>query len=156
AHMINGIFRDLNPTVDLRIITPDPGSVGWLFDLRARVAAGELIGLLADRIGPNVRRHVSVVPFLGLSAPFPLGPFLLAARLGCPLFLLMGLRRDWRRYEIFIERLEGTAESAEALLRAYVSRLEMYCTRAPYQWFNFYDFWTGAAPASRPAPERVP
>ena len=24
---------------------------------------------------------------------------------------------------------------------AYVARLEHYCRLAPYNWFNFYDFW---------------
>ena len=27
-------------------------------------------------------------------------------------------------------------------LTAYARRLEHYCCQAPYQWFNFYDFWS--------------
>jgi predicted LPLAT superfamily acyltransferase len=27
------------------------------------------------------------------------------------------------------------------LLLRYVERLEHYCRLAPYNWFNFYDFW---------------
>jgi predicted LPLAT superfamily acyltransferase len=26
-------------------------------------------------------------------------------------------------------------------METYVHRLEAYCLRAPYQWFNFYDYW---------------
>ena len=26
-------------------------------------------------------------------------------------------------------------------LQAYVARLEALCLEAPYNWFNFYDFW---------------
>ena len=27
-------------------------------------------------------------------------------------------------------------------LRAYVAKLEALVREAPYNWFNFYDFWT--------------
>jgi predicted LPLAT superfamily acyltransferase len=26
-------------------------------------------------------------------------------------------------------------------MRSYVARLEHYARGAPYNWFNFYDFW---------------
>ncbi len=152
ARMINTIFKRLRPTIDLRMITPDPSSVGWLFELRKRVTGGEMVGILADRVGPHEGRHVSVLPFLGVPAPFPQGPFLLATHLRCPLLLMVALRRDFRRYEIFVEPL-GDGESAidagngagqlEALVGRFVRRLEFYCTLAPYQWFNFYDSWAG-------------
>ena len=146
ARMINAIFKQLRPTIDLRMITPDPGSVAWLFELRARVAAGEMLGLLGDRVRPQEGRRVSRLPFLGVPARFPQGPFLLAARLRCPILSLVGFRRDHRRYEIFVEPLGGrSAGSVEELLSAYVSRLEAYCALAPYQWFNFYDFWADGA-----------
>jgi len=29
----------------------------------------------------------------------------------------------------------------EHVLRRYAERLEHYCRIAPYNWFNFYDFW---------------
>ena len=28
-----------------------------------------------------------------------------------------------------------------AALRDYVARLERLCREAPYNWFNFYDYW---------------
>jgi len=34
-------------------------------------------------------------------------------------------------------------KQARDLLERYVSWLESDCRRAPYQWFNFFDFWTG-------------
>jgi predicted LPLAT superfamily acyltransferase len=158
ARMINAIFKQLNPAVDMRMITPAMGSVGWFFELRARVASGELVGILADRVGPNEGRHVSILPFLGIPAPFPQGPFLLASRLRCPRLLMVALRRDFRRYEIFVEPLGGEsgadandgAGSVEELVKAFVKRLEFYCMLAPYQWFNFYDFWGAAAGAQDP------
>jgi predicted LPLAT superfamily acyltransferase len=156
ARMINAIFKQLRPEIDLRLLTPDPGSFAWLFRLRDRIASGEMLGVLGDRVGPHEGRHVSRLPFLGMPARFPQGPFRLAAYLDCPLLLMVGLRRGPRRYEIFVESLAAGSpfptESVDELLAAYVRRLEFYCTRAPYQWFNFYDFWAdaGAAPAASP------
>ncbi len=162
ARMINAIFKQLQPTIDLRMITPDPGSIAWLFELRARVAAGEMLGVLGDRVGPYESRHVSRLPFLGVPARFPQGPFRLAAHLRCPLLLMVGLRRDHRTYEIFVEPVpdQGAPDgdstgSVEELVRTYVSRLEAYCTLAPYQWFNFYDVWAGAGGVPVPAGPEV-
>jgi predicted LPLAT superfamily acyltransferase len=75
---------------------------------------------------------------------------------------MVALRRDFRRYEIFVEPLAdvsntdsgGPRGSIEELVDAFARRLEYYCTLAPYQWFNFYDFWTTAAGA--PEPGRQP
>jgi predicted LPLAT superfamily acyltransferase len=30
----------------------------------------------------------------------------------------------------------------------YVAILEALCREAPYNWFNFYDFWADDAPAA--------
>ena len=41
-----------------------------------------------------------------------------------------------------------------AALERYVATLESLCREAPYNWFNFYDFWADAdappAPAASP------
>jgi predicted LPLAT superfamily acyltransferase len=31
-----------------------------------------------------------------------------------------------------------------AALERYVATLEALCREAPYNWFNFYDFWADA------------
>jgi predicted LPLAT superfamily acyltransferase len=159
ARMINALFKELDPSIDVRMITPDFGSVGWLFDLRARVAAGELVGILGDRIGPTEGHRTSWLPFLGAPAPFSHGAVLMAHLLRCPLLMIVGLRRDYRTYEVFVDRLaervalplRARKAAAEALVETYVRRLERYCARAPYQWFNFYDFWGGGREPAAPS-----
>ena len=53
------------------------------------------------------------------------------------------------------DRIEVPRPNREQALSAYVqhyaSRLEHYARRAPYNWFNFYDFWIDDAP---PLPDR--
>jgi len=66
------------------------------------------------------------------------------------------LRRDHATYEVFVEVLaeqvelpaEDRAAALDALARRYVARLEHYCLRAPYQWFNFYEFWDDFSPSA--------
>ncbi|MGA7986605.1 MAG: glycosyltransferase family 2 protein, partial [Burkholderiales bacterium] len=60
--------------------------------------------------------------------------------------------RGGRRYDVrlepFAERIELDRRDREASLRPwverYAARLEHHCREAPYNWFNFYDFWAPA------------
>jgi predicted LPLAT superfamily acyltransferase len=112
--------------------------------------------MLADRVGVGDQSRVSWVPFLGERAAIPHGPFLLAGALKCPVLLMIGLRRDATTYEVFVEMLADEivlpatdrVGALDALARHYASRLEHYCLRAPYQWFNFYEFWDTLSPSA--------
>jgi predicted LPLAT superfamily acyltransferase len=48
-------------------------------------------------------------------------------------------------FELFCESIRlphwGRDEVLAGLAAAYAARLEVFCQRAPLQWFNFYDFW---------------
>ena len=69
---------------------------------------------------------------------------------------MIGLRRDHRTYDVFVELLAEQivlpaaerGRTLDALARHYASRLEHYCLRAPYQWFNFYEFWDTLSPSA--------
>jgi predicted LPLAT superfamily acyltransferase len=88
-------------------------------------------------------------PFLGEPAAFPLGAFRLAAMLRQPIVLMFGVYRGGRRYDIHFELLAdftdapggGRSALVEQAIGRYAERLEHYCRLAPYNWFNFYDFW---------------
>jgi predicted LPLAT superfamily acyltransferase len=155
ARMVNAVFTRLNPSRPLRIIDLERAAPQSVFDIRACLQRGEFVGMLADRVGVGDGTRVSWVPFFGERAAIPHGPFLLASALKCPVVLMIGLRIDHRRYEVFVEMLAdeivlpaaGRADALDALARHYASRLEHYCLRAPYQWFNFYEFWDGPAPS---------
>lgn len=120
-----------------------------VFELRACVARGEFVALLADRVGPGIQARPVRAKFLGAEAPFPRGPFVLAAALQCPIALLLGVRSGARRYDIYVERLSGASDATPAGRRTwviaavadYARRLEGHCVRTPFQWFNFFDFW---------------
>jgi predicted LPLAT superfamily acyltransferase len=66
-----------------------------------------------------------------------------------PVTLAFGLYRGGNRYELvfeaFSDRIEAPRHNrGEALSRyvhTYARRLQHHVLRAPYNWFNFYDFW---------------
>lgn len=116
--------------------------------LKEKVERGELLVIVGDRTPPADNGRVCSVDFLGAPANFAQGPFVLAYLLECPVFLFFCLREGdgYRVYlEPFAERVELPREGRDAALREYVRRyahrLEAHCLRAPYQWFNFYDYW---------------
>lgn len=145
ARKINSVLNAINPALALDIIAL--GESRSMLKVEARLDAAYFVGMLADRGLSNdgYRR----LPFLGSPAPFPMGPFRMAALLKRPVVLMLGLYRGGGRYEIYFERLVGTEDFApggagcgvEALMQRYVTRLEHHTRRAPYNWFNFYDFW---------------
>ena len=111
---------------------------------------GALVAILGDRA---YRQEKSIaVPFLGDPALFPTGPMLLAAITGKPVVMFSGLYMGNGRYVVRFETLSGidefTACTRDAIVKSlisrYAARLEEQCRRAPYNWYNFFDFWHDA------------
>ncbi|HVE06084.1 MAG TPA: glycosyltransferase [Paraburkholderia sp.] len=124
--------------------------------MQERIDAGELLVIVGDRVPASESGRTTDVQFLGASAPFAQGPYVLAHALGCPVYLFFCLRErgGYRVYfESFAQRIElpraARAEQLAAWTQRYAQRLEYYCRKAPYQWFNFYDFWARPARAAQ-------
>lgn len=129
--------------------------------LKDKVEQGELLVIVGDRTPPAENGRISHASFLGRSAAFANGPWLLASLLDCPVYLFFCLReRDGYciHFEPFSERIilprKQRQQSLQAHVQQYASRLEQYCLQAPLQWFNFYDFWRSEI--GRPADTRAP
>ena len=124
------------------------GQVDAMLRVRDRLAAGHLVGLLADR-SLSASDPCTRLPLLGAHAPFPDGPWRLAAMLQRPVFFMAGLYLGGNRYAITFEPLadfRATARSERAAAmaaaqQAYVAAIERQLRAAPSNWFNFYDFW---------------
>jgi predicted LPLAT superfamily acyltransferase len=97
------------------------------------------------------------LPFLGAPARFNDGPFRLAMLLKRKVLFMVGLYLGGNRYDVRFELMadfsqpEADPARRDAQLRAalvdYVARLEALCREAPYNWFNFHDFWNEDTPA---------
>ncbi len=145
ARKINATLAAINPAATQDIIPL--GRMESMLQARDRLDAGALVGMLADRgLGGDPMRDC---PFLGSPAPFPVGPFRMAAMLRRPVLLMAGLYLGGNRYRIHFESLADFSQPhpagrdaaiAEAQLH-YAERLEHFCRTAPCNWFNFFDFW---------------
>jgi predicted LPLAT superfamily acyltransferase len=148
AAMINTVLEQLDPERSSRVLHIGRDPIQLALALRDRVAEGDFIAVMADRVGLNDR--FLEVEFLGAPARFSTGPFLLAAILKCPIYLVFGLYRSPNRYDLhcepFVERVTlprgNRQEALEGIVARYAERLEYYCRLAPDNWFNFYDFWS--------------
>jgi hypothetical protein len=145
ARKINAALEAINPKATEDIIAL--GRMESMLEARDKLDHGYLVGMLADR-GLDGDATVDC-EFLGKMAPFPIGPFRMAAMLQRPVFFMTGLYLGSNRYQIHFEQLADFSETPrserEAAMGAaqqrYVGRLNHYCRLAPYNWFNFYDFW---------------
>lgn len=124
--------------------------------MQSRIDAGELLVIVGDRVPPRDSGKTVDARFLDASAPFAQGPYILAHALGCPVYLFFSLKigHGYRLYfEPFAERIElprrERAGYVAAWAQRYAERLEHYCRKAPYQWFNFFDFWARPDGGSR-------
>ncbi|MNV80123.1 hypothetical protein D3C71_1737080 [compost metagenome] len=112
------------------------------------------MSLLVDRVRPG--DATLAAPLLDAAAPFPTAPWLLAGVLKAPVMLAFGLYRGRNRYDLLFEPFEDSvdiprtrrAEVLSALIHRYAGRLEHHLRSAPYNWFNFYDFWHSEDPGS--------
>ncbi|MDE8555444.1 glycosyltransferase family 2 protein [Pantoea vagans] len=121
--------------------------------LQQKLDAGEWVAIVGDRTAVNPQRggerRVIWSDFLGRPAPFPQGPFVLAAALRCPVLLMFALQQQGKlriHCEPFADPLLlPRAQRQQALQQAvdrYAERLAHYALLAPLDWFNFFDFWT--------------
>ncbi|WP_042301538.1 LpxL/LpxP family acyltransferase [Paraburkholderia kururiensis] len=159
ARHINAILATVNPAAKQDVIPL--GQVDSMLKVREYLDTGSMIGMLADRTllrdgGDAVRQF----DFLGAPAAFPLGPLRMAAMLRRPVIFMTGLYRGGNRYDIHFELLadfthtpRGAREAeVQAALARYVELIERYCRAAPYNWFNFFDFWQTDAQRRRETP----
>ena len=150
AKKINAVLGAINPAMVDSVIAI--GATDALLKVKEEIDRGTLVGILGDRVMFD-DRQVSAT-FLGEKTGFPGGPMLLASALEVPVVLCFGLYRGGNRYDIYFELLaecieinrQDRAKDMASWTQKYVDRLEHYCRLAPYNWFNFYNYWDTDAP----------
>jgi predicted LPLAT superfamily acyltransferase len=157
AQRISEILASINPAAKPDVIAL--GQVDSMLKVREYLDSGSLIGILADRtLLGDAHDSMRRLDFLGTPAAFPLGPLHMAAMLRRPVIFMTGLYRGGNRYDIHFEKLADFSQlergersaHVQAALGRYVALLEKYCRAAPYNWFNYFDFWH-AEPAAQTA-----
>ena len=155
------IMHALNPDSRLNIFQVDDFEIDTMLKLKAKIDQGEWVFIAGDRIPLTGLSRTVDVSFLGRTAPLPIGPFMLAKALACPVKLMFAYRdysaKDERVFfEVvsFAEKIELSRKNRMQEIQQYAQRfaaeLERHCAKVPYQWFNFFPFW-----ADKKAPVQV-
>jgi len=155
------IMQRVNPDSRINIFQVDEFDVATILLLKNKVEQGEWVFIAGDRIPLTGMQRTVSVDFLGHQAALPVGPYLLAKALACPVSLMFGYRhprlaKDKIYFEVvpFADRLTFTRNGRQQQLQVFAQRfadeLQRQCKQAPYQWFNFYDFWADIHKAPQP------
>lgn len=150
ARKINSTLKAINPEMTHDII--GLGNIDSMIQVSERLDEGYMVGILADRSPDNNDAHYSV-DILGSQVNLPSGPLRMAALLKRPVVFMTGLYLGGNRYAIHFDTLAdftniSRTDRAAALQVAsmrYGELINQYCQEAPYNWFNFFDFWKSSS-----------
>lgn len=147
AERFNRILSRIDPKSGVQLYQVDDISPATALELTAKVQAGEFVAIAGDRAPAHGGRAVRV-PFMGDPARFPVGPYVLAALMRCPLYAMGCVRQREGHllrfteiaHEVNLPRARRE-QALVALATAYAAWLEALVVQSPYDWFNFYEFW---------------
>lgn len=148
AARFNALLKQINPDSHLNLIQVQELGADTAILLKEKLEQGEWVVIVGDRTSVTREKRVIWADFLGAPAPFPLGPFVLSSVLGCPVYLMFGLKEQGRfrvHFEPFADGQplprQGRQQILASRVQAYADRLQHHCLQAPLDWFNFFDFW---------------
>jgi len=142
------VIEKLNPELAANAIDAGMTATQLVLAVGDALEHGDMVGIMADRAS----RDEALVParFLGGQADFPRGPWLLALALKAPVILCFAVYEGRSRYSVRFKLVDDGAPARRSEregrlqqgLYRYVSELESVVRAYPYNWFNFYDFWS--------------
>lgn len=148
AQNFAALLAEGDPDSRMNLIQVTDVDINLALKLKEKVGRGEWVVIAGDRVPVGDSERVTEARFIGDMARFPIGPYVLATLLQCPVFLLHCFRLDGNYrlgYEHFAEQIGADRKLREKAYadsaQAYASALEKQVIRAPLQWFNFFDFW---------------
>jgi predicted LPLAT superfamily acyltransferase len=152
GEMLVKLLERINPDFALQIIDAAQRGPAVVLQLKDALQAGRMVCIMADRARADER--ALKVNFCGSEARFPEGPWALAVALGVPVLLGVGLYRGGKCYsahfELFSAAITAGRNERAAILQTcaqrYAQRIEHYARLAPYNWFNFFDYWADEQP----------
>lgn len=140
-----------NQASRLNVFQVDEFDVSTIMTLRDKINAGEWVFIAGDRIPLSGLERTIEVDFLGQSAPLPIGPYMLAKALACPVNFMFAYRHKSENNKVVFDvtavcdRLvlsrKNKLDDIRQYAQQFANKLEAHSLLAPYQWFNFYDFW---------------
>jgi len=155
AERFNALLRHLRPMQRIELLQVTEFDPATAERLGRFVAEGGWVAIVGDRVPVQACKTV-LWPFLGQPAAWPIGAYVLASLWQCPLWF-MACVREGDHHRLLLRCLSrhvelprrGRAAALDALVAGYVSLLEGLLVTAPFEWFNFFDFWAQPESAGR-------
>lgn len=153
SSQFSSTLASINSKVNFNIIeasTIGPDSMVVFMDA---VESGGMVVIAGDRTAANNREKILKQSFLGKEAAFPYGSFLIPFLLKAPVYYMFALRKRTSifsaKYNFYVEKSNINFACARSereknindCCAEYASKLEKYCQKYPYQWYNFFNFW---------------
>lgn len=147
AEKFNRFLQGINPKAAVRLISVDEMGIDTAVLLQERLDAGEWIVIAADRTPIHSNRQ-QMISFLGEHAAWPEGAWLIAHLLQAPVMAVFCYPYQQQiqvHIHLLSENLHLPRRDRQQVLAQYMQQyvilVEQHCMVAPYQWFNFYNFW---------------
>lgn len=149
----NALVNKVNSDSSFHLISSNNIGPDTILQLQDRLEKGEVVVIAGDRISAHTDRFIEL-DFLGHKANFPYGVFLMISLLNVPTYFVNGLRvKDITiksEYNMYVRKNPvsfdcGRKEREERIFQTaknYTKNLEELCIKNPYQWYNFYKFWS--------------
>lgn len=142
------LIEDLSGDSQVQLLEVTEVGPAMAILLEQKIELGELVCIVGDMVPVSGEGRTVDCEFLGKKAKFAQGPIILASLLACPVFTLFCVKID-KRYHIYFEHFADRVllkrQQRQAMIQEYAQqfafRLELYCKKAPLQWFNFYKYW---------------
>lgn len=125
----------------------DPEShLGGVVEMIAALNAGKLLCIMGDRA---YSFETLAAPFLGQTAYFPYGAFLVAAAARCPVVPFLTHKTSERAYSVELpcvwrpvyEKGKDRRELLRQWVSEYAEMLEDFVKKYPYECFLFHNVW---------------
>ncbi len=100
---------------------------------------GELVCFTGDRYFEG--QKTLSTQFLGETAIFPAGPFLLGSRSKVPVLFVYVMKESKKHYHLYARKAILTKRDAQELLESYTQSVAWILDKYPLQWFNYFNFW---------------
>lgn len=152
----NSMMAKLNPDSRMNVYQVSDFDAPTVLAMKRKIEAGEWLFIAGDRVPLSGQERTVPISFLGRTAHLPIGPYLLAKGLKCPVKLMFSYcdyagkgRPVHFKIVDFADRVTLLRGQREQQLTGYAQHfadeLALQCEQSAYHWFNFYDFWAGEA-----------
>ncbi|MBP5402048.1 MAG: hypothetical protein J6Y36_02695 [Treponema sp.] len=147
-------IEKINPGFKENIIDVNNITPASIEKMQTTIEKGGMVVSAGDRISKKADSRYFIFDFLGKKARWSYGVYLIAMLLRAPVYFLMGTREKDvsfnRKYNVSVKKSTINTDCSRSeretnmkqLCLEFINELEKCCLEHPFQWYNFYDFWT--------------